>query len=42
MECRSRTGQVAFVVVLTARRHEVQGTSQVRFDTRQYAEACQT
>jgi hypothetical protein len=35
MERRSRAGQVAFVIVLTTRRHEVQATSPVRFDTRQ-------
>ncbi len=39
---RSRAGQVAFVIVLTARRDEVQRTSGVRFDTRQCAEVCQT
>jgi hypothetical protein len=39
---RSRAGQVALVIVLTARRDEVQRTSGVRFDTRQRAEVCQT
>jgi len=42
MERRSRAGQVAFVIVLTARRDEVERTSRVRFDTRQRAEVCQT
>ena len=42
MERRSRAGRVAFVIVLTARRDEVQRTSRVRFDTRQRAEVCQT
>ena len=42
MERRSRAGEVAFFIVLTAPRDEVQRTWRVRFDTRQRAKVCQT
>ena len=42
MERRLCSGQVAFAIVLTAHRDEVQRTSRVRFDTQRRAEVCQT
>jgi hypothetical protein len=41
MERRSRTGQVARVIIWKARRDEVQRPSRLRFDTGQRAEVCQ-